>query len=96
METFNAEISRDDQKTVLVLNGRKKKLELVLTEDNPNSIKTVFNELLIELKDGDFEFKLVDTKQDLYNQISKEYLTQLNSELSSIYQELKDYELLNE
>ena len=96
METFNAEITREEQKTVLVLKGRDKDYEIILTEDNPNSIKTIFNELLKELKDGEFEFNLVDDKTDLYQQISKEYLTQLNSELLSIYQELKDYKLLNE
>ena len=95
METFNAEITREQQKTVLVLKGRNKNYEITLTEDKPNSIKTVFNELLKELKDGEMEFNLVDDKPDLYHQISKEYLNQLNSELLSIYQELKDYELLN-
>ena len=50
METFNVEITREEQKTVLILNCRKEKHEIVLTEDNPNSIKTVFNKLLKELK----------------------------------------------
>ena len=96
METFNAEITREEQKTVLVLKGRSNNHEIVLTEDNPNNVKTVFNDLLKELKDGEFEFNLIDSKSDLYHQISKEYITQLNSELLSVYQELKDYELLNE
>jgi hypothetical protein len=96
METFNAEIKREEQKTVLVLKGRSINHEIVLTEDNPNNVKTVFNDLLKELKDGEFEFNLIDSKPDLFQQISKEYITQLNSELLSVYQELKDYELLNE
>jgi hypothetical protein len=96
METFNAEIKRENQKTTLVLKGKNENYELILTEDNPNSIKVVFNKLLQELKKGTFSFVLIDDKEDLYHQISKEYLNQLNSELLSVYEELKDYKLLNE
>jgi hypothetical protein len=96
METFNAEIKREEQKTTLVLKGKNEDYELILTEDSPNSIKSVFNKLLQELKKGAFSFELIDEKQDLYHQISKEYLIQLNSELLSVYEELKDYELLSE
>lgn len=96
MENFNAEIKREDQRTTLVLKGKTENYELILTEDNPNAVKSIFNRLLQELKKGAFSFVLIDEKEDLYQQISKEYLTQLNSELLSVYDELKDYELLSE
>lgn len=96
MEIFNAEIKRENPKTTLILKGKNENYEFVLTDDNPNSVKAVFNKLLQELKKGSFSFVLKDDKEDLYHQISKEYLTQLNSELLSVYEELKDYELLNE
>ncbi len=96
METLKAIILRTDDKTVLSLNLVEKNLEIVLTEDKPNEVKNVFNQLLLELKKGEFNFELEDSIEDLYYHISIEYISQLNSELSSIYKELEDYELLDE
>lgn len=95
METFKAKIVRTEQSTKLVLAVRKSDLELVLTEDKPNDVKLVFNQLLVALKSGEFNFKLEDDKEDLFFNIAKVYITQLNSELSSVYNELKDLSLLN-
>jgi len=94
METFKAKINRTEQSTKLVLTVRKSNLELVLTDDKPSDVKLVFNQLLVALKSGEFNFKLEDDKEDLYFHVSKEYITQLNSELSSVYNELKDLDLL--
>lgn len=96
METFKAEIVRTDQKTSLVLNVRGRRFDIILTDNNPNNVKTVFNNLLKELKNGNFNFELDDSKEDLYHHISIEYINQLNTELTSIYKELEDYNLLNE
>lgn len=95
METHKATITRSAIKTTLSLLVGGKSLELVLTEDKPNEVKSVFNELLLELKKGNFFFELEDSNEDLYYHISSEYISQLNTELSSIYNELKDYNLLD-
>ena len=55
---------------------------------------STFNKLLLELKKGEFKFELDDDKEDLFFHISTEYISQLNAELSSIYKELEDYDLL--
>lgn len=94
METFKARIIRGDQNTILELAVEGNALNIILTDDNPNNVKTIFNKLLIQLKNGIFNFELEDDKEDLYFQISKEYLFQLNSELASIYLELEDYDLI--
>lgn len=96
METKRAIIKRDTSNTYLVLEVNSQSLEIILTDDNPNNVKSVFNNLLKELKKGLFEFKIEDEKQDLYNHISTEYLKQLNAELKSIYDELADFELLEQ
>ena len=97
METNQATLKRlDNTKTYLVLKIDSQELEIILTDDNPNNVKDVFNKLLIELKKGLFEFKLKDDTQDLYYHISQEYIKQLNIELLSIYNELKDYELIED
>lgn len=94
METHKAKIERKDGNAVLKLALSSTELEIILTEDKPNDVKSVFNKLLELLKNGVFQFTLEDEKEDLYHHICKEYLTQLNAELSSVYQELKEYGLL--
>ncbi len=94
MEKHKATIIRGEQNTILALQVGENRLDIILTEDNPNNVKNVFNNLLKELKKGEFNFELEDDKQDLYFHVSKEYITQLNSELSSVFNELKDYDLL--
>jgi hypothetical protein len=91
METKRATITRTDTETSLVLDFGQTSLKIVLTEDNPNNVKTVFNSVLKDLKNGVFEFTLEDEKQDLYHHICTEYIIQLNSEMKAVYQELEDY-----
>ncbi len=96
MATHNATIERKDNGAILKLALGTDELTIVLTEDNPNEVKSVFNKLLSNLKSGEIEFTLIDTTEDLYFHICKEYITQLNAELKSTYNELKDNGLLND
>lgn len=94
MATHKATIERKKDSAILKLAVGKTMLDIVLTEDKPNDVKSVFNKLLEILKKGLFDFSLTDEKQDLYYHICKEYITQLNAELKSTFQELKDNGLL--
>lgn len=94
MEIHKATIQRTEPKTSLCFSINGEVLEIVLTEDKPNEVKNVFNHLLLELKKGEFNFELDDSNGDLFYHISSEYISQLNSELSNVYKELEDYELL--
>lgn len=94
METHNATIERKDNNAILKLALDETTLDIVLTEDNPNDVKTVFNKLLKQLKSEEFSFNLTDEKEDLYFHICKEYIIQLNAELKSTYKELQDNGLL--
>ena len=96
MATHNATIERkENNSATLKLTLGTEELNITLTEDNPNEVKSVFNKLLLHLKNGDIDFNLTDTKDDLYFHICKEYITQLNAELKSTYSELQDNGLLN-
>jgi len=95
METFKASIIREENNTILALQIGAERYDINLTDDNPNNVKSVFNKLLQRLKDGAFKFDLEDSTEDLYYHICKEYIFQLNSELSSVYKELEDFELVN-
>ena len=93
METHKATINREENTNIeFSING--KTLKINLTEDKPKEVKNTFNELLLELKKGEFNFELDDEEQDLFYHISNEYISQLNAELSSVYKELEDYDLI--
>lgn len=94
METKKAIIVRGQATCKLTLEVSSQKFDLILTDDNPNNIKAVFNSLLKELKKGLFQFALEDETQDLYHFVCVEYLAQLNAEIKSVYSELEDLELL--
>lgn len=94
METKKATIRREQCTKTLLLQVQDMPFEIILTDDNPNNVKSVFNNLIQELKKGEFQFKLEDDTLDLYHQICEEYLKQLNAELSAIYIELQDLELI--
>jgi hypothetical protein len=53
-------------------------------------IKKIFNKLILELKSKEFNYKLKELKDNLYYQISDEYIKQLNRELSSVHVELEN------
>jgi hypothetical protein len=95
METHNAIIERNENSAILIFNISTVTLSIPLTEDRPNDVKEVFNQLLIILKKGLFALKLADTKEDLYHHICQEYIKHLNNELEITFQELKDYGLID-
>ena len=96
MEIHKAEIVTRGDNKFLLLNLDEGSLEISLTEDEHKKVKSVFNKLLKYLKNGPFNFEFQDEANDLYVHISKEYITQLNQELTSVYDELEHYNLLNE
>jgi hypothetical protein len=94
MENKKATIQREEDSTHLVLQVGEKQLKITLTDDNPNMVKSVFNDLLKELKKGAFTFELEDESEDLYHHICSEYLTQLNAEMVTVYRELGEFKLI--
>jgi uncharacterized protein (DUF2344 family) len=96
MVMYEAIIRRDDNKADLVLIVNTDEFAIKLAEDNPVEVKSVFNKLIKALKEEKFNFELKDTKEDLYFNICKEYIKQLNSELSSVYGQMKTYGIVQE
>ncbi|MDD5343391.1 MAG: hypothetical protein PHW12_03105 [Smithella sp.] len=67
-----------------------------LTKDEPNEIKKVFNELILHLKEGPLNFTLKEVEDgDLIYHVAKEYIKQLNTELTEVYKELEAHQLLD-
>lgn len=94
METYKATVINKGDDWFLVLTINENKMKIPLTRDEPLEIKTVFNKLIMELKEREFEFKAQDLGKDLFSQIAKVYIEQLNSELRSVFKELSDYDLV--
>lgn len=93
METKKATIKREQLHTYLVLAIGENPIQITLTDDNPNNVKSAFNLILKYLKRGLFEFQLHDESSDLYNNICVEYVNQLNADIRTIHAELESYEL---
>ncbi len=95
MEMYNAAIETRGEDKYLVLMLADESLEIPLTEDEPIKVKSVFNRLVESLKNGAFNFEFQDNGSDLFVQVSKEYITQLNLELVAVYEEMEHFDLLN-
>lgn len=95
METHDANVTVDSSEHILNLRINDSTMKLPLTKDEPNEIKKVFNELIIHLKRGPFKFSMEEKEDgDLIYHVAKEYVHQLNKELSEVYQELEAYQLI--
>jgi hypothetical protein len=96
MEANKATIKRETTNIYLVLEFSGQELQITLTDDNPNGVKGVFNSLLQELRKGPLQFQLEDDAEDLFSHICKEYIFQLNAELTAVYKEIEFYDLLEQ
>jgi hypothetical protein len=94
METHKAFVTDDGSEHTLNLQAEDFVLKIPLTKDEPNDIKKAFNELIIHLRKGLFEFSMADEEHgDLIFQVAKEYVQQLNKDLKEVYRELESHQL---
>ena len=97
MVTHDAIVTSDGSEQFLSFKIGGAELKIPLTKDEPNEIKKVFNELIIHLRKGLFNFRMEEKKDgDLIYQVAKEYVQQLNKELVDVYKALRDYQLLEQ
>ena len=95
MEKYNAVVIEEESEHFISLSVQDKKLKIPLTKDEPNEVKKVFNQLIVFLKKGLFNFTMEEKEDgDIFYHVAKEYVDQLNSELADIYKELTDCSLI--
>ncbi len=94
MEMYKATVVKEGDNHYIKLIVKSKTLSIPMTEDLPNEIKDVFNQLILLLKTEQFNFKCEDVESDLFSQVAVEYIKQLNKELNTVYSELSDHGLL--
>ena len=97
METHEAIVTINGSEQFLSFKINSSVFKLPLTNDEPNEIKIVFNELIKHLKKRPFNFSIAEKEDgDLIYEVAKEYIKQLNKELNEVYQELVEYQLLDQ
>ena len=95
MEKYNAVVIEEESEHFISLSIQDRKLKIPLTKDEPNEVKKVFNELIVFLKKGIFNFTMEEKEDgDIFYHVAKEYVDQLNSELTDIHRELTDCSLI--
>lgn len=88
MEILKAFVRVDEEKYTLEVELGDEVAIIPLSQDQPNEVKGAFNKLIIRLKSGLFRIELQECGEDLFSQVSKEYLVQLNSELEEVFGEM--------
>lgn len=96
METIEASVENHDEKHFIKIQDNEDAITIPISEDDPNVVKAVFNKLIERLRKGLFKIELNKDGSDLFSQIAKEYIKQLNAELAEVYGELEQEGLIEE
>ena len=94
METLEATVVEEDGKHFISIINGKDVIVIPISDDRPNEVKAAFNKLIVKLRGGEFEIKFNEEKQNLFSQVTNEYIKQLNKELVGVFSEMKHYNLL--
>jgi hypothetical protein len=94
METLNAKVIENDDEYFIELVDNKA-IKIPISEDDPKKVKEAFNKLLVQLKKGKFKIALQEESEDLFCQVAKEYIKQLNKELLEVYEEMERHDLID-
>ena len=96
MEIFKATVINNESKYYIEIKDIDSLIATIpISEDEPNKVKSAFNSLILRLKEGDFVIEMTDVGNDLYSQVSNEYINQLNREIGEVFSEMEHYNLLN-
>ncbi len=96
MEIRKARIIETEKSVYLELELAENTTNIPLTEENQNKIMESFNKILLDLKNGLFSYQLEKTEENLFFQVSSEYIKLLNKEIKSIYSQMLSHDLVKE
>ena len=94
METISASVKVVDEQYFIEIEVGDGNTRIPMSEDKPNEVKSAFNKLIVRLKGGKYEIKLENVGEDLFSQVAKEYIAQLNREIQEVHGEMKEYGLV--
>ena len=96
METIEAVVEEIDEKHVIKIGAGDDEIRIPISEDSPNDVKSAFNKLLSRIRTGVFQIELQDVAEDLFSQVGKEYVAQLNREIKQVHGEMKQHGLVED
>ncbi len=93
MESLDAKVVSVDDKVFIQVGLDSEGIRIPISEDKPIEVKAAFNRILSRLKKGSFSIQLQETGNDLFSQVSNEYIIQLNREIQEVFGEIERYQL---
>ncbi|MBN2314551.1 MAG: hypothetical protein JXM79_11520 [Sedimentisphaerales bacterium] len=94
METIKAIVVQVEEKHFIKIEAEHGEIRIPMSEDKPNEVKSAFNKLIARLKDGEFQIKIEEVGEELFSQVAREYITQLNREIREVHDEMERYGLV--
>lgn len=96
METLEASVVEEDDKYFIEIANDGEDIRIPISEDKPSEVKSAFNKLIERIKEGEFEIEFEGEGDDLFSQVAKEYITQLNREIAEVRDEMTQYGLIED
>ena len=96
MVTVDAAVQNEGEKYFLDIAFEGDTVRIPISEDNPNKVKSAFNRLIERIRLSEFVIDLPAAGEDLFSQVAKEYVAQLNREIHEVRAEMKKFNLLGD
>lgn len=93
MEIVKASVAELEKKHFIRMEDGENIISIPISDDEPNAVKAAFNALIVRLKKGVFQIELQGVSEDLFSQVAKEYITQLNREIAEVRKEMEEHGL---
>lgn len=95
MVIYSASVQNVGDKFFLEIVLEDEAVQIPISEDKPAQVKSAFNKLIERTRSGEFCIELEPVGQDLFSQVAKEYIVQLNREIKQVRAEMKRFKLLD-
>ena len=89
MVAVKATVTQDDKKHFIKIDLEDGAVQIPMSDDKADDVKSAFNKLIIQIKKGEFQIKLESTGDDLFLQVANEYIKQLNREIKEVHAEMQ-------
>lgn len=94
MEKIRAMMVELDEQHFIKIKTEEEEINIPISEDKPKEVKGAFNKLIALIKNGEFEIEMEDIGPDLFSQVAREYIIQLNREILEVRKEMKTFGLV--
>ena len=94
METIKATVVESDEMHFIRIENASAEIKIPLSDDKPNEVKSAFNQLIVWIKEEEFRIEMDEVRADLFSQVAKEYIAQLNREIKEVRKEMEELGLV--